>query len=372
MANTSHRPEAERPIAPPGTVWHHLTRHWLGRLLLAVLVLGAVIWVTYAFTNLLVYLLVGWLLAYLLRPIVDRLQWLGRVPAILLTLAGFIAVISLLLTSLIPFLARQVAELSQLISLEALENALRELERWLARFVPLQPGTLMRLLRQAFETLIREQQLAGTFNSILDLFTNLFYAVLVIPFVTFFVLKDGVHLRRSLLQLMPNRYFELTLAVLEKLGSSMGRYFRALFLQSLAVAALASALLYLVGLRFALAVGVFVGIANTIPYFGPLIGFIAGTLVGIAQTGDFSMVLKVLVAMGLTQMADNVLFQPMIFARAAQAHPLIILFAVLVSAQLAGIVGMLLAIPVLTVVRTAIVQLRWGVQNYHIVTAKPA
>ncbi|WP_210375114.1 AI-2E family transporter [Rhodothermus bifroesti] len=365
MANVAHEPNT----ASSSAVWHHLTRHWLGRLVLAGLMLGAVVWVTYAFTNLLVYLLVGWLLAYLLRPIVDRLQWLGRVPAILLTLAGCIALISLLLTSLLPFLARQVAELSQLISLEALQSAIGELERWLVRFIPIQPGTLMRLLRQGFETLIREQQLAGTVSSILDLFTNLFYAVLVIPFVTFFVLKDGVHLRRSLLQLIPNRYFELTLAILEKLGGSVGRYFRALFLQSLAVATLASVLLYIFGLHFALAVGVFAGIANTIPYFGPLMGFVAGTLVGIAQTGDFSMVFRVLVAMGLTQVVDNVLFQPMIFSRAAQAHPLIILFAVLVGAQLAGIVGMLLAIPVLTVVRTAFVQLRWGMQNYHIVRA---
>ncbi len=367
------RPEPETPLdqAAPVSAWQFLTRHWAGRLLIGLVLLGGLIWVVGYFTNLVVYLVVGLVLAYLLRPVVDRVQQLGlgRVPAILVTLLLVAGLISLVFTSLVPFLARQLAELSRLISLESLRGAVTQFEQWLMRFFPIQPGTLMDTLQQGFETLIRERQLASTIGSMLDLFANLFYAVLVIPFVTFFALKDGTRLRRSLLRLVPNRYFELTLAVLDKLGANVGRYFRALLLQSLSVATLASVLLALVGLRFAVAVGLFTGIANTIPYFGPLMGFLAGTLVGIAQTGDFSMVPEVLIAMGLTQIADNVLFQPLIFSRAARAHPLIILFAVLVGAQLAGIVGMLLAIPILTIVRVAIEQVRWGVRNYRILNA---
>lgn len=367
------RQEPETPLeqAAPVSAWQFLMRHWAGRLVIGLLLLGGLIWGVSYFTNLVVYLAVGLMLAYLLRPVVDRWQrWgLGRVPAILLTLLLVAGLISLVFTSLVPFLARQLAELSRLISLEALQGAVAQFEQWLARFFPIQPGTLMNALQQGFETLIREQQLASTISSMLDLFANLFYAVLVIPFVTFFALKDGTQLRRSLLQLVPNRYFELTLAVLDKLGANVGRYFRALLLQSLAVATLASALLALVGLRFAVAVGLFTGIANTIPYLGPLMGFLAGTLVGIAQSGNFSMVPKVLIAMGLTQIVDNVLFQPLIFSRAARVHPLIILFAVLVGAQLAGIIGMLLALPLLTLLRVTIEQIRWGVRNYRILNA---
>jgi len=125
-------------------------------------------------------------------------------------------------------------------------------------------------------------------------------------------------------------------------------------------------LLYVVGLNSALAVGIFAGLANTIPYFGPLMGLLAGALVGIAQTGDFSLLLGVLIAMGLTQIADNVLFQPLIFSRAAQAHPLVILFVVLIGAQLGGIVGMLIAIPLTTIVRVMVQQILWSLRNYRI------
>jgi predicted PurR-regulated permease PerM len=70
--------------------------------------------------------------------------------------------------------------------------------------------------------------------------------------------------------------------------------------------------------------------------------------------------------MGLTQLADNVLLQPIIFSRAAQAHPLVILFVVLIGAQLAGILGMLIAIPLATTVRVVIEQVLWSLRNYRI------
>jgi predicted PurR-regulated permease PerM len=72
------------------------------------------------------------------------------------------------------------------------------------------------------------------------------------------------------------------------------------------------------------------------------------------------------VAMALTQLADNIFFQPLIFSRAARAHPLVILFVVLIGAQLAGIIGMLVAIPITTAVRVAIEQVVWSVRNYRI------
>jgi len=89
-------------------------------------------------------------------------------------------------------------------------------------------------------------------------------------------------------------------------------------------------------------------------------------LIGIAQTGDFSLVLGVVFAMGLTQIADNILFQPLIFSKAAQTHPLVILFVVLVGAQLAGIFGMLIAIPLATTVRVTAGQIIWSARNYRI------
>jgi predicted PurR-regulated permease PerM len=125
-------------------------------------------------------------------------------------------------------------------------------------------------------------------------------------------------------------------------------------------------LLWVVGLQNAIAIGIFTGLANTIPYFGPFLGFLCGTLVGIAQTGNLVLVPWVALAMAVTQLADNVLLQPLIFSRAAKAHPLVILFVVLIGARLGGILGMLVAIPLTTTVRVVVEQVLWSLRNYRI------
>lgn len=330
----------------------------------------AVLWV---FARLVVFLVVGMVLAYLMQPVVNRMQgWgLARIPAIVAAFAVVLGGLGVLLTYLVPFLGAQIGELSQQVSPQAVMDIAAAIEERLSGVVPIRDGALIASVSQAFETLFQGSRLGGMVGSVVDLFTNLFYAVLVIPFVTFFFLKDGALIRHELLRRVPNRYFEVTLSVVEKVETNLGRYLRALLVQCLSVAALATTLLYVAGLDYALAVGLFTGLANTIPYLGPLMGALAGVLVGVVQTGDFGLVPGILVAMLITQAADNTLFQPFIFSRASRTHPLVILFVVLMGAQLAGILGMLLAIPLTTTVRVTVQQVVWSLRNYRILKTAP-
>ena len=346
------------------------------RFLLGAVAVATVGWTLWYFAGIVLYLVVGGILAYLLRPPVDYIQGLGlgRVPAILIAFTAFLGVIVVVVTSVVPFITRQVQDLSQLITVDTAAYVATLIETQVQRVVPLEPGVLEKNVRQVAGSLMRGdlvegQQVAETVSSVVSVFTNIVYAVIIIPFVTFFLLKDELKIRRSLLHLVPNRYFEVTLSILAKVELNIGRYFRALLVQGTSIAVIASGLLWVVGLRGAIAIGIFTGLANTIPYFGPFLGFLAGTLVGIAQTGDVSLVPGVAFAMALTQLADNVLLQPLIFSRAAQTHPLVILFVVLVGAQLGGIVGMLVAIPLTTTVRVIAEQLLWSLRNYRILRA---
>ncbi|MFB6099284.1 MAG: AI-2E family transporter [Salinibacter sp.] len=366
----------ERPPPSLGTASRSFPLDRIVRFVLGAAVVGAVGWMFWYFAGIVVYLIVGGVLAYLLRPIVDRIQGLGvgRVPAILgsfVLVAGGIAVA---LTSVIPFVARQVQDLSQFISVDTAAYVANYVEGQIRRVIPIEPGILEKNVRQLSRSLlqgdlIEGERIADTVSSVVSVFTNIVYAVVIIPFVTFFLLKDEFKIRRNLLSLVPNRYFEVTLSILAKVERNIGRYFRALLIQGTAIALIASFLLWIVGLRGAIAIGIFTGVANTIPYFGPLLGFLAGTLVGIAQTGNMALVPGVALAMALTQLVDNVLLQPLIFSRAAQTHPLVILFVVLVGAQLGGLVGMLVAIPLTTTVRVIVEQLLWSLRNYRILRA---
>lgn len=364
--------EERRPPAERGPI----TLDRVVRFLLAAAAVGAVGWGLWYFAGLVLYLVVGGILAYLLRPVVDRVQgWgLGRVPAIFLTFLAVIGAVGIAVTSVVPFLAQQVQDLSQLVSVEAARDVATYLERQLRQVVPLEQGTLVRNVEQMATALVQGDLVRGdrvtqTLTSVVTVFTNIVYAVVIIPFVTFFLLKDGIQIRQRLLSLVPNRYFEVTLAILDKVEVNIGRYFRALLVQCTSIALIASFLLWLVGLQSAIAIGIFTGLANTIPYFGPFLGFLCGTLVGIAQTGNMALVPGVALAMALTQLADNVLLQPLIFSKAAKAHPLVILFVVLVGAQLAGIVGMLISIPLATTLRVVGEQLLWSLRNYRILRA---
>ncbi len=338
------------------------------RTVFAIAAIATAILLVWYFARLVVFLVVGVVLAYALRPFVDKIEGIGtgRIGAIVAAFVVFIGGLSILATYLVPFVGAQVKEVSQLVSVEQISAIAATVEERVGSFVPVKEGAVIDGVTRVFQTLFQEQGISRLMGSLVDIFANLFYAVIIIPFITFFFLKDGPRIRQGILQMVPNRYFEITMSVIEKVETNIGRYLQGLLAQWISIAALASILLYLVGLEYALAVGVFAGLANTIPYFGPLMGFVAGAVVGIVQTGDFSLLLGVLVAMGITQIADNIFFQPVIFSRVAHAHPLVILFVVLIGAQLGGIVGMLVAIPVTTTVRVMAQEILWSARNYRI------
>jgi predicted PurR-regulated permease PerM len=361
----------ESPVASAREVQTNAPRYTVDRIirivmaLVAAIAFAALVWY---FARLVTYLVVGIVLAYSLRPIADRIEGLGvgRITSIFSAFVVFMGLLSLLATYLVPFVASQVRELSQLVSVEEVSTIAATFEDRIARIFPIQEGAVISGVTRVFQTLFQEEGISSVMATLVGLFTNIFYAIIIIPFISFFFLKDGARIRQGIVRFVPNRFYEITLTIIEKVETNIGRYLKGLVVQCLSIATVASILLYIVGLDYALAVGIFAGLANTIPYFGPLMGFLAGVVVGVVQTGDFSLFLGVLVAMFVTQLADNVFFQPFIFSRVAEAHPLIILFVVLIGAQLGGIVGMLLAIPVTTTLRVVVQQVVWSARNYQV------
>jgi len=362
------RQQRTRPFGTPSPDWERGLR--VVYAVAAIVVSG---WLLWTFRQLVLYLLIGIIVAYVLRPVVNRLMVWG-VPKVLAILGGFGALIgglTLLFTFLLPFVGGQAVDISEQVDVgQAVRDMAAAIEAPVQRVLPnfSLDGMVNELSsdRQLMPDATRVSTWAG---SVFDVFADVLYAFLVIPFVAFFILKDGNEIRGYLLDLIPNRYFELSIALIEKIESNLRRYFKALLLQSLSVAGVAALTLWIAGIEYALVVGLFVGIANTIPYFGPIIGVAAGSLVGVAQTGDLALLPNVLVAMAITQLADNLLFQPFIFARAARTHPLVILLVVLIGAEVLGIVGMLIAIPVTTTLRVAYQQIRWSVRNYRIIAS---
>jgi predicted PurR-regulated permease PerM len=136
------------------------------------------------------------------------------------------------------------------------------------------------------------------------------------------------------------------------------RYFVGVMLELLGVMSLIALGLWIFGVENALLIGFFGGIMNIIPYIGPVIGSLLGITLGITATlasGAYDALLPVLAKLSgvflVVNFIDNNFLVPMIYSNSVKAHPLEIFFVIIMGGSLAGIVGMLLAIPVYTVLR---------------------
>ena len=331
-----------------------------------IIVVGLIL---YDLSTLVGYAIIAIILSYVLDPFVNRLQAYGlnRTIAITLTLTTMILMLVYISTELFPIIAREMGQLTQQLDINSLKNIARTIDQELREnYSIFSEMTLEDEIDTGISDILAFDKITDVLGGAFSIFTNVFAAFLVIPFTTFFFLKDGTRIRREALQIVPNKYFETTLSLLDKVEKRLGLYFKSVLFQSFLVAVFSYIGLSIAGLQNALSVGIAVGVANTIPYFGPLIGYVLSIAVSILETGDFSITGFCLLAILIVQVMDNVIFQPFIFSKSADMHPVSILFIILIGAQTAGVLGMLIAIPIATTVKITIKQIRWSFDNYYI------
>ena len=192
------------------------------------------------------------------------------------------------------------------------------------------------------------------------------FSLLVIPFVVYFALADGDRAMKRAVERVPNKYFEMTLNVLSRIRQDLVGYLRGWLLDSAIVGVLTIAGYYLIGLNYPILMGTISGVTNLVPYVGPFAGMIPALLVGVTQTGDFQLVLPVIVVNLVIQAVDNTIVQPLCFAKAVDMHPVTVIVVLVVGNELMGVLGMLLAIPLYVILKVTAVEMYWGLKSYRI------
>ncbi len=198
------------------------------------------------------------------------------------------------------------------------------------------------------------------------------------PLIFLFLGFDNGQMRRYFVSLVPNRYFELSLTVLDMLDDAIGKYLRGTLLECSLVGATLAVGLFLLGMPFslALAVGIVSGLANAIPFLGPLIGLVialAYSLIGenivslIPGLNPQDLAIYVVVLIGVTHVLDNVVYSPIVLGNAVNLHPLVVIIAIIGGSELMGVWGMLLAIPTVVVAKTAVETLFKELKDYRII-----
>ena len=181
-----------------------------------------------------------------------------------------------------------------------------------------------------------------------------FEYLLLVPFLTYLFLSDGAHFRELLIQWVPARHVEMVINLLVEMDTSLGNYLRGMCLQALFMGLLAGIGYRMMGLHYAVQIGLWVAVTSAVPFIGPVSAAAAGILVALFQWGTVAGLVKVLVVYLVIRFADDWFFHPMIMRRAVHLHPLITVFALMAGAHVAGFWGLLFAVPVVCILKVTL------------------
>lgn len=351
-------------------------------LLIAVAIFALAAWL---FSDIFLYIAFSLVLSSLLRPLMRYLasvQLFGlRLPRLLAVILSFLifgVFIASFIVLFIPLISEQVEVLSTLDYEDLylkLSVPLQNLESFLfsSGLTSQEPGFIVNDLKETVIGLVSKIQFGNIFNAVLSVTGQFFVGLLAVSFITFFLLFEMGSMRKKLISWIPNRYFEVTITAYNKIENLLSNYLNGLLIQMLSVFSIAAIGLSIVGIKYSLTIALFAAVANLIPYLGPILGASFGILVGISTGVEltdpqalFFLFLKIISVFATVQLTDNVFLQPIIFSKSIKAHPLEIFIIIFAGASLAGIPGMVAAIPCYTVLRVSFSELYEGYRSYKI------
>ena len=207
---------------------------------------------------------------------------------------------------------------------------------------------------------------------------NKLSAWMLAPLIFIFLGFDNGQIRRFFIGLVPNRYFELSLTVVDRLDDAIGKYLRGTLTECFLVGLTLTVGLVLLGIPpgIAVAIGVVSGLLNAIPFVGTVLALVIGVgyaliaenvrpLIPGLNPNDLALYVVILVV--ITHVLDDVVFQPFVLGSAVNVHPLVVVIAIIGGSLLMGLWGMLFAIPTVVVVKTAVATFFKELKAYRII-----
>lgn len=330
--------------------------------LLAIILLS--FWIASFFPNLVVTLILSALTAFVLKPVVNVLEFRFGIRRSLSIAAVFLVAGTLTVTTLIylvPFAVDRIREMYEGFRSFPFDAKLAEVVRNASSGIPfIDPDTATRKVHGVIDGAV--DSLSNSMGAAAGFAVNF----AIVPFITYFILAGWDRFLKTLIEHVPNKYFEMTLNVIYKIQTDLVGYLRGWILDSIIIGVLSVVGYYILGVRYAALIGVVAGIANLIPYVGPIVGAVPAFLVSITQYGDFRLLLPIVIQTFAVQMIDNIIVQPLCFAKTVDMHPLTVILVLVVGNELMGVAGMLLAIPIATILKASAVETYWGLKNYQI------
>lgn len=342
--------------------------NYLKRIFIFFLILSFVIFLCYLFAEIIAMLIISLLLAMIFNPIVDFLEKKG-LPRLLSVISVFVLTGLFffgLLSFLLPKIVSQFNQLSFALTPENIKLLIGDIEKKLITFFPfLNSADLANRFVAFIQNIILSW--VNNLSNILSSIVSIVAILVIVPFLTFFILKDNRILMKGIVNIMPNKYFEVSYSVIKKISIGLSRFVRGWILDAFLVGLMSGIGLALLGIQNSASIGLIAGVGHLIPYFGPIIGGIPAIVISLIQFGNLSMLPNILLLFILVYTFDNGFIQPNIFAKNTDLHPLVIILLILIGSEILGIFGMLIAVPAATVIKTATREIYNGYKNYKII-----
>lgn len=326
------------------------------RWIVAGCVIGFLLFV-YLLKPILAPFLIGILCAYLGDPLADRLEalGLGRMSAVSVVFVVMTSLLVLFIILLVPLLGRQ---------LDSLIGRLPQTMEWFQTVALPWLGNTFNIpqyelpLDEAKSIIANHWQKAGNVAKIIMqsvtsssiAFLGWFANLILIPVVAFYLLRDWDVMMERIRDVLPRRIEPTVVHLAGECDDVLSAFLRGQLLIMFLLGVIYTIGLLIVGIDLALLLGMIAGLASVVPYMGFIIGITAASIAAMVQFGDWVHLLGVFAVFGVGQALEGMILTPLLVGDRIGLHPVAVIFAILAGGQLAGFVGVLLALPVAAVI----------------------
>ena len=291
---------------------------------------------------------------YLLRPILRFLERI-RIPrawGILIIFIGLIGLITLLVFLVYPFLKGQTANLIEefptyfkqmLINIDTflrtsiVSTYYKESGININSFLDTGLGNIGKLFTDTVGGI------ASGITSFISALTGLILAIVTVPFILFYLLKDGEKLPQMIKKMLPPRLRDDADSILKDADRQIGAYIQGQILVAISIGIMVTIGFYIIGMDYAPLLGALAMVTSVVPYLGPLIAITPAVIIAIVTSP--LMLVKLAVVWTIVQLIDGKFISPQIMGKSLHIHPITIIFVLLTSGSLFGVAGVVLGIP---------------------------
>ncbi|MBM7585502.1 putative PurR-regulated permease PerM [Bacillus pakistanensis] len=339
---------------------------WTLEILLIALILYVSTKITFLFEPLVVFgttlffpIIISGFLYFLLNPIVNKIQMLKvpRTVAILLIYLLMIGLITLVILLIAPIFTKQVTQLVEDIPTYAKQTkelidevSTTEEYKWVVKQDYVTIDDIEKAVSDIANTL--PDRLTNGISTVIGWVTSTTITIVTVPFLLFYMFKDGHRFPHALARFIPSKYKQEGLKIIKDTNKTLAAYIQGQVIVATFVGTLAYIGYLIIDLPYALIMAMIVVVTNIIPYVGPILG--GAPAVIIALFNSPTQAFLVIVVITIAQQIEGNVLSPLILGKTLDTHPATIIILLLVAGNLAGVLGMILAIPVYAVLKTLV------------------